>query len=110
MRAQGMVQSEAPDAIWVQSIEVVRKRVPHPSNADEKKKALVEKVVVIVKGRISKDVNQTLNQFVERLRKQPDAPYISIEKTAQRGNGVFEVMIDFAGWPDSKTDEEGDDS
>lgn len=110
MRAQGMVQAVAPDAIWVRSIEVARKRVPHPSNADQRKAALLEKVVVLVKGQIRKDVNQTLNRFVEELRRQPNAPYVSIEKAAQQPDDSFEVMIDFAGWPDLSDETEGDDS
>ncbi len=110
LRAQGMVQSDAPDAVWVQSVEVARKRVPHPFEADEKKKAMLEKVVVVVKGSISKDVKQTLNEFVERLRKQPGTPYISIENAPQGPGDAFEIMIDFAGWPNSDAAEEGDDS
>ena len=55
LRAQGMVQATAPDAVWVSSIKVARKKVPHPSVADQKKQAFIEKVVVVVQGSLRAD-------------------------------------------------------
>lgn len=102
MRGQRLVQESAPGTMWIQSIQAQKRAVIPPNVESADKKAAIEKVAVVVRGKIwgaEKPVGPLYNEFLERLRADPEKPHITDSRTPLKDGDEFEILIDFIGWP-----------
>ncbi len=108
VRGQGLVQRCAHQSIWIRSIELGVKNVT-PPGLENNRKAMVEKMLVTVRGEIrqlGEGVTTSFNRFVEALRADPLKPVVSIVNSPMDAGGDFQVTIDYAGWPTQSDSEE----
>ena len=115
LRAQRLLQANAPEAVWLRRVEVAVKSVPRPGDDRKDRKNRVEKTVVSVDGvvrQLGERVTTTFNKFVQSIRDDELKPVVEIERRPQESDGEFRFVIDFAGWGEDLTqgDDEEDDS
>jgi type IV pilus assembly protein PilM len=112
LRAQRLVQENAPVSMWIRSLAVSMRPVSPPGSEGDRKSA-ISKSIVVVKGEMEQlgaTVTKEFNDFITGLRADPSQPYVQVITAPSGRGGNFEVMIDFVGWGDAATAEEEDES
>ncbi|MEE9392873.1 MAG: pilus assembly protein PilM [Planctomycetota bacterium] len=101
LRGLKLVQSNAPESVWISYVETSSRSVSPPGQ-EGNRNAQIEKSIVRVRGRIRQlgsRVTTTFNKYIEDVRNDAAKPVVVMVRRPDESGGDFEFTIDFEGWP-----------